>query len=274
MEINANLIGCSVNGELLIEQTSHSGVHIISFDSESLNEENLGIPQTRDVIYTADFGESLVLLNGADIKNQSLPSSAVCNYFAFHQIMFNGNEIPTGHPIKWLHFIGHPGLPNRAPANEVTAFSRDYKFILSFDVDDERFREIRLPQNYLAGVSLRNEWLAILKGSLALIVIGDDQTDSSGVCHIWVMTEYGVAKSWTKKSVPMDKHVKFLSCTINGELLIRRYDLKVRIVSFDPESLKEEVLRIPDPRDVIYTTNFVESLVLLDGLSSESYSLG
>ncbi|KAK7859312.1 hypothetical protein CFP56_006886 [Quercus suber] len=51
-------------------QTSHSGVHIISFDSESLNEENLGIPQTRDVIYTADFGESLVLLNGADIKNQ------------------------------------------------------------------------------------------------------------------------------------------------------------------------------------------------------------
>ena len=154
------------------------------------------------------------------------------------------------------------------------AFTRDYKFILSFDVDDERFREIRLPQNYLVGVSLRREWLTILKGSLALIVIGDAQIDWSGVCHIWVMTEYGVAKSWTKKCVPMDKHAKFLSCTINGELLIRRYDLKVRIVSFDPESLKEEVLRIPDPRDVIYTTNFVESLVLLDGLSNESYSLG
>ena len=48
-------------------------------------------------------------------------------------------------------------------------------FILSFDVNDEIFREIRLPENYLDGfifVDRAVHRLVVFKGSLALIVFG------------------------------------------------------------------------------------------------------
>nr|POF25000.1 f-box protein [Quercus suber] len=105
------------------------------------------------------------------------------------------------------------------------AYSRDHRFILSFDVNDERFRKILLPPNYLVGVSVDTENLAVFKGSLALIVFGQDVAENSNICHIWVMKEYGVVESWTKRSVPMAmgdvEH--FFCCTINGELLIEKY---------------------------------------------------
>ncbi|KAK7829738.1 hypothetical protein CFP56_028891 [Quercus suber] len=40
----------------------------------------------------------------------------------------------------------------------------------------------------------------------------------------------------------------------------------------EPCILNEEILRIPEPACMIYTANFVESLVLLDGLNISSQS--
>ena len=143
------------------------------------------------------------------------------------------------------------------------AFSGDHKFILSFDINDERFREILLPQNYLEGIVKHFERLAMFKGSLALIVFGEDLVEMSDICHIWVMKEYGVVESWARKSVPMKQVAEFFSCTTNGELLIERLT-PYQSFLFDPESLNEKILRIPMPECIIYTPNFVESLVLLD----------
>ena len=51
------------------------------------------------------------------------------------------------------------------------AYSEYHKFILSFDVNDERFYEILLPQNYLDGFDgVYRQCLTVFKGSLALIV--------------------------------------------------------------------------------------------------------
>uniref|UniRef100_A0A2N9I1B1 F-box associated beta-propeller type 1 domain-containing protein n=1 Tax=Fagus sylvatica TaxID=28930 RepID=A0A2N9I1B1_FAGSY len=91
------------------------------------------------------------------------------------------------------------------------------KFILSFDVNDEMFREIMLPQNYLDEVvddvlDLAFERLAVFKGSLALFVFFLDAPGNS-ICHIWVMREYGVVESWTKISVPLDSVNNFDGCT-------------------------------------------------------------
>ena len=141
---------------------------------------------------------------------------------------------------------------------------------LSFDVNDERFREILLPQNYLDGYfRLLSEGLAVFKGSLALIAFTEALADKSKICHIWVMKEYGAVKSWTKKSVLMKDAARFFDCTVNGELLICKFRPFQRL-SFDPESLNEEILRIPNAGSMIYTANFVESLVLLDGINISS----
>ena len=50
----------------------------------------------------------------------------------------------------------------------------------------------------------------------------------------------------------------------NGELLIEKAD---KLVSFDPESLNENILAIEDPKWVGYTANSMESLALLDGVN-------
>ncbi|KAK7845836.1 f-box protein [Quercus suber] len=82
---------------------------------------------------------------------------------------------------------------------------------------------------------------------------------------IWVMEEYGVAESWTRKyTVPMIRveFVNFYGCTDNGELFIKN---ATRLISFDPESQKQNILAIEDADWVGFTANSMESLILLDG---------
>jgi F-box interacting protein len=150
-----------------------------------------------------------------------------------------------------------------------SAAERDY--ILSFDVNDERFRKIKLPQSYFDEPFYSDiKSLAVIKGSLAFIVFCSNIDELSCVCHIWVMREYGVVESWTKKSVPMDGTdlvYNFYVCTDNGELLIEN---DTGLVSFDPETLNENKLAIEDAQWMNYTPNSMESLVLLDGLNVSS----
>ena len=142
------------------------------------------------------------------------------------------------------------------------ASSQDYKFILSFDLNDERFREIMLPPNYLDGARQHSQSLAVFKGSLALIVLGEYLGGGRDICHIWVMREYGVVESWTKESVLVDGFEKFFCCTDSGELLIHTFQRG--FVSYDPESLNWNKLLILRPPWLSYTADLMESLVLLD----------
>uniref|UniRef100_A0A2N9GVE0 F-box associated beta-propeller type 1 domain-containing protein n=1 Tax=Fagus sylvatica TaxID=28930 RepID=A0A2N9GVE0_FAGSY len=115
------------------------------------------------------------------------------------------------------------------------AYYGDQCFILSFDVNDERFWKIMLPQNYYVGFTPDVERLEVFKGLLALIAFGID-LNGIGKCHIWVMREYGVNATG--------------------------------LVLFDPESLNENVLAIEGVNLVDYTANSMESLVLLNDVSS------
>uniref|UniRef100_A0A2N9HXS5 F-box associated beta-propeller type 1 domain-containing protein n=1 Tax=Fagus sylvatica TaxID=28930 RepID=A0A2N9HXS5_FAGSY len=150
------------------------------------------------------------------------------------------------------------------------AHSGSQKFILCFDVNDEIFRRILLPQNYLDEiVSLSLESLAVFKGLLALFVFDKNLDGNMEICHIWVMREYGVVESWTKKSIPIDLVRGFFCCTDSGELLIDTFDRGV--ISYDPESLHENNLgiqthnlKIQSPPWLTYTADLMESLVLLD----------
>nr|POE59745.1 hypothetical protein CFP56_38363 [Quercus suber] len=150
-------------------------------------------------------------------------------------------------------------------------------FILSFDINDEIFREIRLPENNLddgvipIGYS-QDFRLAVFKGSLALIASDIGQVEDFQVtykCVIWVMRRYGVVvvvvESWTKKTVavkPGGPGQKFLGCTDSGQLLF--FHISGRIVSYDPESgsQNEGNIGIPHPYWMGYTTDFMESLLI------------
>uniref|UniRef100_A0A7N2M0J6 Uncharacterized protein n=1 Tax=Quercus lobata TaxID=97700 RepID=A0A7N2M0J6_QUELO len=68
-----------------------------------------------------------------------------------------------------LSHAGH--ILDEASAGSSKTYSEYHKFILSFDVNDERFYEILLPQNYLDGFDgVYRQCLTVFKGSLALIV--------------------------------------------------------------------------------------------------------
>ena len=146
------------------------------------------------------------------------------------------------------------------------ACSRDHKFILSFDVNDEIFQPIMLPQNYTDIIFF--ESLAVFKGLLALFVYSEDPDVDMGICYIWVMREYGVVESWTRKSVPVDLFVWSFFCTDSGELLINTADRGV--ISYDPVSLNEKYLKIRRPLWLGYTADLMESLVLLDQVKMSS----
>ena len=75
----------------------------------------------------------------------------------------------------------------------------------------------------------------VFKGSLALVAYGNDLDEGRVIWHIWVMDEYGVVESWTKKCVSRENVWHLFGCTNNGELLIQT--TQRGIVSFDLDSL-------------------------------------
>ncbi|XP_030925193.1 F-box/kelch-repeat protein At3g06240-like isoform X2 [Quercus lobata] len=146
-------------------------------------------------------------------------------------------------------------------------------FILSFDVNDEIFREIRLPENYLDEFYSKFDdcvhQLVVFKGMLALVVLGpaenvdeDEDEINTDICLIWVMREYGIVESWTKTNVLFDWVMTFFDCTNSGEFLIETFDS--RLVSIDSESLQVNNLRIQTTTWLAYTADLMENLVLLD----------
>ena len=70
------------------------------------------------------------------------------------------------------------------------------RFVLVFDLGDEVFRQILLPE--LPSYTGRMVWtrVSVYGNSIA----GFQRTVGSGQINIWVMKEYGVASSWTKFS--------------------------------------------------------------------------
>lgn len=102
--------------------------------------------------------------------------------------------------------------------------------------------------------------LHVFKGSLALIVF-----DYHNIFYICEMKEYGVAESWTKKYIPMDRFCYFYGCIDNGELLFQ--NVNGLVSTFDPESLNKNIFAIEAAYWVGCTcnANSMESLILLEG---------
>ena len=163
--------------------------------------------------------------------------------------------------------------------------------ILSFDVNNDKFGEMALPdvqQLLPQGLMAVPNYLMVFKGKLAFITLGyrhisgvinyeyrDFMSSHRHSCFIWVMGEYGVHESWSKLFFVKFENVHFvhfLGCTSRGELLVIKNGVypesnaerrRKVIVSLDLETLHEKDFGFQNAAHI--ASSFMESLVLLDG---------
>lgn len=146
----------------------------------------------------------------------------------------------------------------------------EYKYIISFNIVDESFQKIKLPENCLDGYHVY-PFLMNYKESLSLVVYFAYAENAVERFHtVWVMSEYGVTDSWTK-------HFTFLLSAsgsvqkplgyMNSDKFIFQKDDR-ELVSFDLNSLDLKSLQLQglqiDDGPYVVDANYKGNLVLLE----------
>ena len=109
------------------------------------------------------------------------------------------------------------------------------KIILSFDVNNEKFREQPLPDDgSFSGHSV--ERIASFKGLLALFQFGRSQQLPY---IIWVMQEYGVLESWNKLCVVLAEVYIHFNDFMKYSLLLIQKNYQGKEVQIEPKTLHE-----------------------------------
>ncbi|KDP38911.1 hypothetical protein JCGZ_00668 [Jatropha curcas] len=136
-----------------------------------------------------------------------------------------------------------------------------------FDMKDELFREMMLPERVSDACPLFTSIKPFLESSIAIIY---KDLGSQSHFHIWVMKEYGVTETWMKLATVKGscrQKLTVLGFRNYRELFIGTAN---QIASYELESQREIDKIIPTSNpwkarmfaDSIY--NYVESLALLD----------
>ena len=143
-------------------------------------------------------------------------------------------------------------------ANRCDAWS---SIVLSFDLGDEVFRVISLPNGnfkFEHGIHI-----LVFKGLLSLIC----HEYMSERCSVFVMKEYGVVDSWTKLfTIDLNRQFcRVLGFRKNGHLLVQNEVLLGwELCSYDPESQQVKNLGFSRSSCYSFADNYVENLFLLD----------
>uniref|UniRef100_A0A7N2N0D1 F-box protein n=1 Tax=Quercus lobata TaxID=97700 RepID=A0A7N2N0D1_QUELO len=197
----------------------------------------------------------------------------VTNFFLSFPFINTTSTFVSG-ALHWLGYISEAAFPY---------------VILSFDVNNDKFGEIALPDVQ----QLLPNYLMVFKGKLAFITLGyrhisgvinyeyrDFMNSHRNSCFIWVMREYGVHESWSKLFFVKFENVNFVQffgCTSLGELLVIKNGVypesnaerrRTVIVLLDLETLHEKDLGFQIAPHMAHS--FMESLVLLDGATELS----
>ena len=151
--------------------------------------------------------------------------------------------------LHWMSLVSVYGIRS----NGIRAYIRTCLSSLCFDLNEERFREIFLPDIDFLEVG-HKEFLVEYKGSLAVVTMSDAK-----IC-LWVMKVYGVVESWTKQIVLPKIFDWFFSCSNTGVFIVEQDH---RLILLDPETRRENNLGIQGVTWIVHVTNSMESLVLI-----------
>ena len=137
-------------------------------------------------------------------------------------------------------------------ASRIDSDVRRY-FVLSFDISNEIFREIMLPDkiSLLSSLCL---FISVYEKSLAAYVA------SPYLRSLWVMKEYGVIESWTQVLIEQNMP-KPLGFTTRGEVLWQTNNGEV--ASYDPKGPKIMNRSVDDKGAYCFAGPYEESLALL-----------
>ncbi|KAM7473316.1 hypothetical protein LguiB_020559 [Lonicera macranthoides] len=141
--------------------------------------------------------------------------------------------------------------------------------ILSFDMCDEVFREIKLPE-CLVAKSLWYMGVVVIQDSLSVVEY-DKSLEFLNMLSIWVMKDYGVVESWTKQ-YKIDTEVglvRVLGVRRNGEVLLTtRND---ELVDYDVQTRESRDLITGEINSTFFVDTYKESFALLfEGGKSKS----
>ncbi|XP_026423061.1 F-box/kelch-repeat protein At3g06240-like isoform X3 [Papaver somniferum] len=156
------------------------------------------------------------------------------------------------------------------PLNGIIHWIGDTEVIVSFDIVEERTKEIQVPSCYLHDCRYSYE-------DMEVVVLGEElclSVHPSGESNIelWIMKDYGVTDSWTKIfSLSRDTINFYMLLPLhylnkNREILLQGLRLEGRdaLVSYNPKSGRLVALDIPGMPKHFNATTFVGSLVSLN----------
>jgi F-box interacting protein len=138
--------------------------------------------------------------------------------------------------------------------------NRTTKIVLAFDLRDEVFREMILPDNMVG--SEAEMVTCVFKGSLALLCY-----DRWKRCLIWVMKEYDVVDSWMKQfTIDIAGGVEnVLGFRKNGQIILETRKIGYwELSSYDPVSQRAMKLGIYGRAHYFCFDTYRENLVLLN----------
>lgn len=135
-------------------------------------------------------------------------------------------------------------------------------FILSFDMANEAFWEIQVPNGCNGGAPSTGS-TSIFKESLLQYFYWPEGMDVH-CWDIWVMKEYGVVESWTKLfTIQSRAEVRYpFDVMKNGEVVVQSEDGKVGL--YDPEVEDVEDIGFPSETYSYNVVSYMGSLVLLN----------
>ncbi|CAA3027580.1 F-box kelch-repeat At3g23880-like [Olea europaea subsp. europaea] len=160
-----------------------------------------------------------------------------------------------------VHWIGY------SPRTEEVNHGQSRDLIVSFDINNEVFKEMNLPDDLEKwGLELS---LGVLGNKLAAIQY---HSWKQRMFSVWVMEEYGMVESWREMYDVdmMGKHMKFVGFTNNGDILVEIASHK--LVLYDHNDLRYINVGVRGAKDSFHMETYMESLVLLDGESAVSQS--
>ena len=138
--------------------------------------------------------------------------------------------------------------------------------VLSFDLSDEAFRVISLPNgNFGLGAKIG---ISVFNGLLSLLSYECQHGSSVQCCSVWVMKEYDVVDSWIKLfTIELNMlHWKVLGFLKNGHVLVQKTESRSRgseLLSYDPKSEQVKNLGFYRSTKYSYADNYVRNLTFL-----------
>ncbi|KAL0014072.1 hypothetical protein SO802_001141 [Lithocarpus litseifolius] len=212
----------------------------------------------------------IALRNPANKEFKVLPTSHVnCPShvdYTYEGFKFGYDHKSSDYKVDRIVSFGDDSIvgPDRTLLYEQPWPHGDTELIISFDMSDEVFQIIRMPElEDVSGMNLKT--ISVLNDCLALILYSAEETVTVKNFDIWMMYEYGVKESWIKQLVVGPALVGIerpLGFAKNGELLLVANNGQVVLYNFGSGETKNlEVRGLPGSFLALQTITYVESLV-------------